>query len=263
MIVGDLTEDGLQSDWDQFIASLAVGSGNQIASRAGVRTRCIAIPGNHDTQPGNPDWHNRYTAALPFQAGWGTDAATGTYYTLQIGSVLLIGLDAEHFDGSQNAWLEAAMDAANTDPTVSWIVPCVHQTMYPCVNVSGSPLAPYQATSTWARLFEGAGVPLVLSGHQHRYQRTVPMVGGVSYPGGVVYVTVAPAGGAAHPANTAIEHNGAGDTDAYNCADILDNQGDGVSNFGIVTASKGRMMWQAYKRDGGSNSLIDTWALPA
>jgi hypothetical protein len=122
-------------------------------------TELVAIVGNHDVRHGDAQM-----AALGMPGRW---------WSVQRGDVLLVGLDSNRWDDpEQLAWLETTL----ADSTATWKVVALHHPPYS---------AGYQGSSTDARetfspLFERYGVQLVLSGHDHDYQRSVP-INGVTY----------------------------------------------------------------------------------
>lgn len=120
-----------------------------------------AVLGNHDVMDGHG------AAQL---AGLGMP---GPWWARHLGDVLLIGLDSNHADDpDQRAWLERTLAAA----TEQWRIVVVHHPPYS---------AGYQGSSDEVRevlvpLFQRYGVQLVISGHDHDYQRSVP-IDGVTY----------------------------------------------------------------------------------
>ncbi len=121
----------------------------------------LAIVGNHDVRAGHGE---AQMAALGMPGMWWSEERNG---------VLLVGLDSNQPDNpEQRAWLERTL--ADSDAT--WKIVALHHPPYS---------AGYQGSSTDVRaefspLFERYGVQLVLSGHDHDYQRSVPL-GGVTY----------------------------------------------------------------------------------
>ncbi|HEX6425340.1 MAG TPA: metallophosphoesterase [Acidimicrobiales bacterium] len=120
-----------------------------------------AVLGNHDVKRDNAVGQ---VAALGMPGRWWAE---------HLGDVLLVGLDSNVVDDpAQRAWLEETLASA----TERWRIVVVHHPPYS---------AGYQGSSTdvrdaFAPLFERYGVQLVLSGHDHDYQRSVP-IGGVTY----------------------------------------------------------------------------------
>jgi Purple acid Phosphatase, N-terminal domain/Calcineurin-like phosphoesterase len=87
----------------------------------------------------------------------------------------------------QTIWLEQTLKAARRDPSVDMIVVFMHQcAMSTSVPGNGSDLGIRQA---WLPLFDQYEVDLVLSGHEHDYERTYPVRG---YDAGEHGTVVAP-----------------------------------------------------------------------
>ena len=130
--------------------------------------------GNHDDMTGSATPY-RTLFALP------REAATAAYpnnaerfYSFDYGPVHFIALDTEAAflssarRAEQLAWLEADLQASQTQP---WRVAFFHRPPYNSGVEHGSDLAIRQA---FGPLFERYGVQLVLNGHEHAYERTVP-----------------------------------------------------------------------------------------
>jgi 3',5'-cyclic AMP phosphodiesterase CpdA len=120
-----------------------------------------AVLGNHDVMQGHAAGQ---MAALGMPGRW---------WARHEGDVLIVGLDSTRpDDADQRAWLERTLAAA-TEP---WRIVMLHHPPYS---------AGYQGSNEHVRrafvpLFERYGVQLVLSGHDHDYQRSVP-INGVTY----------------------------------------------------------------------------------
>jgi 3',5'-cyclic AMP phosphodiesterase CpdA len=121
----------------------------------------LAILGNHDVKKG---WGDEQMAAF---------GMPGRYWAKLYGDVLIVGLDSTEWeDPAQYAFLERTL--ATT--TARWRIVALHHPPYS---------AGYQGSSVDVRkrftpLFEQYGVQLVLSGHDHDYQRS-EVIGGVTY----------------------------------------------------------------------------------
>jgi hypothetical protein len=77
--------------------------------------------------------------------------------------------------GAQKAWLEQALVAARRDPTIDWIVICMHQVAISSVDkFNGADLG---IREEWVPLFDKYGVDLVVCGHEHHYERSHPIRG--------------------------------------------------------------------------------------
>ncbi|MGD0558467.1 MAG: metallophosphoesterase family protein [Streptosporangiaceae bacterium] len=171
----------------------------------------MPVPGNHEIEFGNgpqglTSYLTRYT--LPASNARGLE---GRWYSFRIGSVLFVALDADdvvyqdagafvagpdaltpatrkppiepgtsfyvrgYSKGAQTRWLESTLKRARQDESVDWIVAQMHQ----CATSSsqtgnGSDLG---IRETWLPLFDRYQVDLVLTGHDHDYERSFPVRG--------------------------------------------------------------------------------------
>ncbi len=127
----------------------------------GSGARLWAVLGNHDVKEGHAEGQ---VQALGMPGRW---------YALELGSVLFVGLDSNLVaDGGQRAWLERTLAAS----TARWKIAAVHHPPY-SAGYQGSNQSVRRAFSP---IFERYGVALVLSGHDHDYQRS-ERIGGVTY----------------------------------------------------------------------------------
>jgi 3',5'-cyclic AMP phosphodiesterase CpdA len=119
--------------------------------------RLLAVLGNHDVKQ---DHGPPQMAAL---------GQPGRWWSRMFGDVLVVGLDSNDLDSAaQRAWLERTLA-----PPAAWKIVAVHHPPYS---------AGYQGSSKDVRqvlspLLARHGVQLVLSGHDHDYQRSVPLKG--------------------------------------------------------------------------------------
>jgi 3',5'-cyclic AMP phosphodiesterase CpdA len=124
-------------------------------------TRLLAILGNHDVMKGHG------------QAQLDALGMPGRWWSERLGDVLIVGLDSNDIhDPDQRAFLEAEL--AGTDAT--WKVILVHHPPY-SAGYQGSNADSRQVVAPIAARY---GVQLVLSGHDHDYQRSKP-IDGVTY----------------------------------------------------------------------------------
>ena len=173
----------------------------------------MPCPGNHEIEfcngpQGLLSYLPRYT--LP---GNGVPGFGGRWYTFRIGTVLFVSLDADdvvyqdaaafvvgpgeltpaastgntplkpgtsfyvrgYSDGAQTAWLDRTLAAGRRDATVDWIIVQMHQcAASSSATGNGSDLG---IRAEWLPLFDRYEVDLVLSGHDHGYERSFPVRG--------------------------------------------------------------------------------------
>ncbi|HEX6230636.1 MAG TPA: metallophosphoesterase [Actinomycetota bacterium] len=124
-------------------------------------TRLLAILGNHDVAGGHGLEQIR-RLGMP-----------GPWWTVAIGDVRIVGLDSNQpSNPDQLAFLERTLAEA-TEP---WKLVAVHEPPY-SAGYQGSNL---EVRRAFVPLFRRYGVQLVLSGHEHDYQRSTP-IDGVTY----------------------------------------------------------------------------------
>jgi hypothetical protein len=131
-------------------------------------------PGNHDTRSSNA-WGRAYLDlfVLPDEGGSGAYADHAErYYSFDYGPVHFVALDTERAfqdtarRAAQLQWLDADLAASSQ----SWKIAYFHRSPYSS-GEHGSDTAVRQA---FGPLFEKHGVQLVLSAHDHGYERSVP-----------------------------------------------------------------------------------------
>jgi hypothetical protein len=123
--------------------------------RAGVRV--AGVLGNHDVrvQGGRYEFDE---LRMP-----------GRYYRRAIGPVELYLLDSNDVDGAQTAWLRRTLARSRA----RWKIAVFHHPAYTCGNYESHDAV----VERWVPLFERHRVRLVLSGHDHNYQRFAPRRG--------------------------------------------------------------------------------------
>lgn len=160
---GDLTDMGSKAgDWSSYFEAMdVVYPGTAAGVPAALR---LPVIGNHDGLFFGRDNFGRYFRGI----GSGPDAPF--WYKADVGDVHFIMLDVEwgleSFTQSQQDWLQQTLAAI--DPN-DWIVVTTHCPVYSSGNNgegSGTGVA-----AKLAPIFEAGGVDLVISGHDHHYQR--------------------------------------------------------------------------------------------
>ncbi len=161
--------------------------------------------GNHENEAGNgPHGYLSYLTRFDLP-GNGTPAFRGHWYAFTAGSVRILALNnddvclqdggfsglrrdnvpgyrARGFDpylrgysgGRQRQWLERELAAARQDDDIDWIVVFMHQVAMSSAHFNGADLGIRQH---WLPLFDAYGVDLVLSGHEHHFERSYPVRG--------------------------------------------------------------------------------------
>ena len=170
-------------------------------------TELLPVLGNHDILDGNGPGQ---VSVLGMGARW---------YSRQFDDVLFIGLDSNASnDPSQLAWLEETLIASQAQ----WKIVAMHHPPY-SAGVHGSDAS---ALEYLVPIFEKHDVDLVLSGHDHDYQRSKQI-------NGVTYVV---SGGASKIRPTS--------------ADDFTEVSWSVHHFVELRVYENQIMGQAYSQDG-------------
>lgn len=123
----------------------------------------LPVLGNHDYRSNE---QQQILSALGRQTPW---------YVEQIGPVRVVVLDSNRVeDESQLQWLRDTL--TEPVPSGTWTIVAMHHPAY-SAGSHGSDMAVRKA---WGPMFAESGVPLVLAGHDHDYQRSTPQ-DGVTY----------------------------------------------------------------------------------
>jgi hypothetical protein len=119
---------------------------------------------------GNHDYRSNEQADILATLGY-----ERTWYVQRIGPVRIIVLDTERTeDPQQTQWLHKTL-ATRVEPG-TWTIVATHRPAY-SAGLHGSD---GDVQTRWAPLFAEYDVPLVISGHDHDYQRSKP-IDGVTY----------------------------------------------------------------------------------
>jgi hypothetical protein len=173
----------------------------------------MPVPGNHEIEFGNgPEGFTSYLTRYTLPAN-GSATFEGRWYSFRVGSVLFVSLSADdvayqdagafvagpsallpaavtgnppipagtsfyvrgYSGGAQTRWLEDTLAAARRDSSIDWIVAQLHQSACSSSRTgNGSDLG---IREEWLPLFDRYEVDLVLSGHDHDYERSFPVRG--------------------------------------------------------------------------------------
>ncbi|MGN6679017.1 MAG: hypothetical protein ACTHKL_14735, partial [Streptosporangiaceae bacterium] len=76
--------------------------------------------------------------------------------------------------GLQRRWLERELACASQDDDIDWIVVFMHQVAMSSAHFNGADVG---IRRQWLPLFDTYGVDLVLSGHEHHFERSHPVRG--------------------------------------------------------------------------------------
>jgi acid phosphatase type 7 len=179
----------IQGDWDQFfsVTDDAFSVQDLLA-----RTPLMPVNGNHDALAVN------YVAqfALPQHRSPGERAQGKEWYSFDYGNAHFVMLndsvdDNAVISGAQADWMRQDLGAVDREKT-PWVFAVHHRPFHTCLSTH-SPDTSLRAA--WQPIFDEFEVDIVFNGHNHVYERSVPIRGleggqGVLAPAGANGVPV-------------------------------------------------------------------------
>jgi hypothetical protein len=151
------------------------------ASWGKFKARTRPAPGNHEYQT---------TGAAPYFAYFGSLAGPSGkgYYSYDVGGWHVVSLNSEHDLTGQVTWLKSDLAAHPAKCTLAYW----HRPLFTSASVH----APYTAMRPIYQVLYDAGADLVLSGHNHQYERFAPQnpAGGADAARGLRYFVVGTGG---------------------------------------------------------------------
>ena len=183
LLAGDLSyADGWHPRWDSF--------GRMIEPLA-ARVPVMTTPGNHELVPN--ELFAAYNARYPMPHA-SSGSASNLWWSRDVGPMHLISL-CSYCSSSRTSlqyrWL--LRDLAAVDRKVTpWLVVMLHVPWYHSNSAHPSEGMPMRLAMEDA--LYAAGADLVLAGHIHAYERTVPVYAGVPNPCGIVHLTLGDGG---------------------------------------------------------------------
>jgi len=191
---------------DAPVATWASYFGN--ITRSARHRPWMPAPGNHENEAANgPHGYLAYQTRFSLP-GNGTPAYRGLWYAFTAGPVRVVALNNDdvclqdggfsglrrdgvrgyladgvdpyirgYSGGVQLQWLERELAAARRDDEIDWIVVVMHQPAMSSAHFNGADLGVRQ---NWLPVFDAYEVDLVLTGHEHHYERSHPVRGVVA-----------------------------------------------------------------------------------
>ena len=199
------------SVWDEWF---------RILSRVSSRTAWMPAMGNHEMETGyGPQGYSGSFARFTLPSSTAAPKAPAAYW-FKYSNVAFFALDANdvsfelpanrgYSDGNQQEWLRRSLREARKDPDIDFIVAGYHHCSY-CSNAVHA--SDGGVRDAWGEMFDEFSVDIVINGHNHCYERTHPIKGGVktsdaasgteidSSTRGTVYITAGGGGQAAYQA---------------------------------------------------------------
>ena len=231
VFTGDMTQMGSWDEWGTWFGAMSALSNNHVL---------MPLQGNHEVF-GELFY---YQFALPREAGLEEDFHENAW-SFVYGNTLVIGLNSMTQDivDAQVAWLEARLEAAADDDEIVWKIVTYHHPAYSSSNHGSTG----RVRDTWLPIFERFGVDLAIAGHDHNYERSVPIKAkaAVADGEGVVHVN---AGGFFAP----------GYSPGSEWWTVISHHGD-KHNYVVVEIDGATLQLTAYSGDG--SEILDEFSL--
>ncbi|MEX0716193.1 MAG: metallophosphoesterase family protein [Planctomycetaceae bacterium] len=147
-----------------------------------LRARAFLAPGlgNHDIHPDRAIWPPSYFRDIPVKTNAAGSSRPPFYYSFDVGHVHFVALCTEVGAGRDFDRTRRLYDSFTYDEQLAWLDENLKSTravwkvvhFHQPLHTTGGYPAPQVIREDFGRLFDKHGVQLVLSGHDHSYQRT-------------------------------------------------------------------------------------------
>jgi predicted phosphodiesterase len=134
-------------------------------------TPLFIIAGNHEDTDGEVNYKADFTLPTRGEAG-GYPSGTKDYYSFNFANIHFVALTVENNvnpSGAEKTWLQNDLANNKSDWLIAYMHRPMHSAGYHPTDGDATALA---MKSNWLPLLEAAGVDLILSGHNHVYERT-------------------------------------------------------------------------------------------
>ncbi len=176
LFTGDMNLIGTPAEWTNWFDAMDPVSASKVL---------MPVQGNHETLANL--YYQQFALpreGAPLPSEWVEHA----WHTVT-GNVLIVALNSntDAVAELQTPWLEATLKRYEDDPDIAWRVALYHHPAYSASNHGSTE----RVQKHWVPLFEKYHVDVTLAGHDHDYERTVPIRGEqpVQPSEGVVHVT--------------------------------------------------------------------------
>ncbi len=239
---GDMVEDGRnQAQWDEWFSTMSdlmdhspfmacIGNHEENSS---LYYELFYLPVHTPSEP-NPPVNNPSGFRKPDEA----------YYSFTYGNSHFVVLSSEPAECTtqsyQYLWMKNDLKEVRQDPRIQWIFVFFHQPPYSSGN-HGSRL---DIRNVWCPVFESYGVDIVFNGHDHDYERSIPINNPID---GVVYIVSGGAGAPLYPV-------GSSWWTAYSCS---------IYHFCQVTVAGSHLRLEAKDTEGRTFDTLNLTAVPS
>lgn len=228
---GDMTTTGMPREWDTWFEAMGPIMRDTVL---------MAVAGNHEIMI------DLFYAlfALP-RTELVPEANPELGWSFVYGNALFLGLDSRMVTtvDDQVDFVRHVLEEHKDDPDIDWRIVNYHHSAYSSSNHEDTE----RVQTTWVPIFEEYGVDLALAGHDHNYERTIPILANEPAPEGEGMVHVV-AGGFFAPGYSP-------GTNWYTC---VSHHGD-KNNYVVIEVGADELTLTAY--DGRGVEELDHFVL--
>ncbi len=191
--VGDISyANGYPGTWDHYFETF---------EEFYATTPFMTVPGNHEKEPGTgfKSYDGHLNALMPIPDASSPELESKRrWYDFEYGNALFVGLntsadacgdylrgeelvplqdtrcrteESRTYDEYQGSYVEETLRAAENDPEIDWKIVYLHSSLW----TDGEHDAREDLRERWGAHFDEYDVDLVLSGHNHVYERSKPL----------------------------------------------------------------------------------------
>lgn len=250
-----------QGEWEQWLDAAWKDTDGSLLALGQLLT--LAAHGNHDNHTAL--FHGNLVlpqdqAKFPQYAELFFSVDVGPVHVIVIDDAWIVNPQGDaDYKAVLDGWLKADLDAADKNRAkVPWIVAMHHHPEYSSSN-HGSDADVLRGRQYFGPLWDEYHADLVISGHDHDYERSKPLTGPTdsptiqsSFADGTVYLVCAGSGADPYSAGSS--------TFTEKSADF--KSGGAIGFYGIMTATATTLKVDAHElRADGSDPVIDTFTI--
>ncbi len=189
--------------------------------------------------------------AVPQQLSEGESAQGEEWYAFDYGNARFVVMndtpEANAISQAQHAWLDATLGAVDRD-RLPWLFVMHHRSLYSCGGSHGSDL---ELRTVRQLIIDAHEVDMVVSGHDHLYERSKP-IRGLAGTDGLIAADVGPDSTPVSQSGTLYVVAGGAGAPLYGADDSCDHTyiAESTYHYAIVEIAHRTLRYAAYRLDG-------------
>jgi hypothetical protein len=253
MFTGDAVAAGpLQVNWNSWFEATA---GEFALQDLLARRPVFVANGNHE----NLAIGLFAQFAVPQQLSEGEGGQGEEWYSFDYGNARFVVMndtpEASAEGQAQHAWLDATLGAVDRDQQ-PWLFVMHHRSLYSC---GGSHSSDLELRAIRQLIFDAHEVDMVLSGHDHLYERSKP-IRGLAGSDGLIAADLGPNDTPVNQSGTLYVVAGGAGAPLYGADDSCDHThiAESTYNYGLVEIDHRSLRYAAFRLDG---TLLDEFEI--